>query len=96
MVKIIQEEISLEQLLEFIFRNILYFILSAALCAGVAFIYADNYIEPSFESRAELLVNQGKEYAEPIEISQIDTSIRLINTYRNIIVSDSTLSMVSE
>lgn len=91
-----EEEIDIQQLIAFFIKNIFHFILSTVFCGFIGLTYAFTFNEPSYISRAELLVNQGVQMAVSIEGSQIDTSIQLINTYRNIIVADSTLNMVSE
>lgn len=90
-----QEEITLEELVAFIIKNLFHFILSAILFALLGYMFVTTFVEPTYQSRAELLVNQGTQTSEAIEVSQIDTSIRLINTYRNIIISDSTLGLVA-
>ncbi|UUX35250.1 YveK family protein [Fundicoccus culcitae] len=91
-----EEEISILDIFGFLRKYSFTIIVSTLLGAVIMAVIAIFFIQPTYTSRAELLVNQRAQDEQQIAQADINTSIMLINTYRNIILADSTLSIVNE
>ncbi|MGO4936199.1 YveK family protein [Fundicoccus sp. Sow4_H7] len=91
-----EEEISLLEIFQFLIKHSFTIIFSTLVGAVIAALVAIFLINPTYSSRAELIVNQRSTEATTIAQSDINTSIMLINTYRNIILADSTVQMVND
>ena len=90
-----EEEISLKEIFNLLKENmglIIRFILIAVLLAAVVTI---GFIDATYESSTEMLVNQSTE-SETLNTNQIQTSVQLINTYSEIITSDTLLNEAQE
>ncbi|MGO4927792.1 YveK family protein [Fundicoccus sp. Sow4_F4] len=90
-----EEEISLKELYKIVkkhFFTILIAIVSGVIIAVLAMMFL---VTPKYNSEAQLLVNQ-ESSQQNIQVSEIQSNIQMINTYRDIITGHSLLSSVNE
>ncbi|SCW52144.1 Capsular polysaccharide biosynthesis protein [Paenibacillus tianmuensis] len=73
---------------------ILAFVVIASMAAGLVSFY---YIKPVYEASNKLIVNKSNEQtgASPVDIGLIDANIRLINTYKEIILTPAIMDIVA-
>lgn len=89
-------EITLQELLN-ILRKKLGLIILATL-TGLLFtsFYTYFIVTPQYSSTTQLLVNQNRSEQTSVELNDINTNIRLIDTYRELITGPAILNEVSE
>ena len=90
-----QEEITLKELYQIIkkhFLTIMIAIVSGVIIATLAMMFL---VTPKYSSEAQLLVNQ-QSSQQNIQVSEIESNIQMINTYRDIITGQSVLGQVNE
>jgi len=90
-----EEEISLKELYQIVkkhFFTILIAIVSGIIIAVLAMMFL---VTPKYNSEAQILVNQ-QANQQNIQVSEIQSNIQMINTYRDIITGHSLLSGVNE
>ena len=90
-----EEEISLMELFDIVRDHLWSFVLSTVIGALVAFLAVQFLVTPLYSSSTQLLVNQGTTDEQPIQYNQIQSNVQLINTYRDIVLADSTLTEVN-
>lgn len=91
-----QEEISLMELFNMLKKHLAK-IIGWTLIGGVlSSVLMYIFISPKYESTAQLLVNQqAGATGQQIQYSEVQTNVALINTYRDMIKSESILETVS-
>ena len=93
-----QEELSLLELFKVLRKHIFMILISMILGAGLSSAFMIFFVDEIYKSEAQLIVNQNsnidKEVAA-VQYNDLQTSISLINTYSDIIKSQSLLQEVS-
>lgn len=93
-----QEELSLLELFKVLKKHIFMILISMILGAGLSSAFMIFFVDEIYKSEAQLIVNQNsnidKEVAA-VQYNDLQTSISLINTYSDIIKSQSLLQGVS-
>lgn len=90
-----QEEISLLDLWNIFKRHSLMIIIMAIIGAIISGAFMIGFVDSEYSSEAQLIVNQSSESSnQNIQYSDLQTSINLINTYRDIILSPAVLDSV--
>lgn len=93
-----QEELSLLELFKVLKKHIFMILISMILGAGLSSAFMIFFVDEIYKSEAQLIVNQNsnidKEVAA-VQYNDLQTSISLINTYSDIIKSQSLLQEVS-
>lgn len=90
-----EEKITLKELYQIVkkhFFTILIAIVSGIIIAVLAMMFL---VTPKYISEAQLLVNQ-QSSQQNIQVSEIQSNIQMINTYRDIITGQSVLGRVNE
>ena len=88
-------EIDLKGLLMTLLKRVWIIILAAVLCCGLTFLYTVNFVEPQYEARVTMYVNnKSNQEGNAVSSGDLSVAIRLVNTYINIIKSDSVLDKV--
>lgn len=94
------KEINLSEIAAAIVQKIWLVVLCAVLCGAATFFYTANFITPLYRSSVSIYVNnttqQVTSNANGISASDLATSQRLVNTYINILSSDTVLNKVAE
>ena len=93
-VKDVKETITLQEVMKIVRKQVL-FIMSFTLFVALVTAFISYFIlQPIYEAETQLLVNQ-KNIDQPyIGVQQVETDLRLINTYNIIIKSPAILSKV--
>ena len=89
-----QEEISLLDLWKMFKKHSLLIILCSIIGAILAGAFMFAFVDSQYASESQLIVNQKKDGESNIQYSDLQTSINLVNTYRDIILSPAVLSPV--
>ncbi len=83
--------ISVKDLLDLLFKNLLLIILSAIICAAGAFVYCEKFTDEKYASSGSILVTNGglitDEDGKPVENSQIAASVNLMPTIKKLLAS---------
>ena len=89
-------EVDLQKLLLSYLSKWWLILLCAALVAGTAFLYTKYYVTPMYRASVTIYVNNSRsnETVDYISGSNLSTSKQLVNTYVNIIQSDTVLEEV--
>ena len=94
------KELNITELATAIIHKVWLIVLCAVLCGAAVFIYTDHFVTPLYRARISVYVNNTKAQvnanANGISASDLATSQRLVQTYINILSSDSVLSTVAE
>ena len=88
-----QEEISLLDLWTIFKRHSFMIIIMSIVGAILAGAFMISFVESEYESQAQLIVSQKSE-TENMQYNDLQTSIGLVNTYRDIIISPAVLDKV--
>ena len=88
-----QEEISLLDLWEIVKKYSLTIIMMSIIGAILSGAFMIGFVESEYSSESQLIVNQ-KSDTENMQYNDLQTSINLINTYRDIITSPALLDSV--
>lgn len=91
-------EIDLQKLV-FAYLKKWWLILACAVIAGlIAYVYTAHFVTPMYESSVTIYVNNSRsgEQVDSISSSNLTTSQKLVNTYINMIRSDTVLEKVAE
>ncbi|MBG9981828.1 LPS chain length-determining protein [Aerococcaceae bacterium DSM 111020] len=92
-----QEEFNLINLWQMFKRHLLKIIGLTVLFALLAAALMHFFVQPKYQSNAQLIVNQqGNSDESAIQLNEIQTNVQLINTYQDIILADAVLDEVSE
>lgn len=83
-----QDRINLVEIFRLLKRNLISIIVSAVLGATVSYAFMNYFVEPTYQSQSQLIVNQQSNQEQAIQYNEVQTNIQLINTYRDIILSD--------
>ncbi len=89
-----QETITLQDVLKIVRKQLLYIISFALFLALVTAFLSYFIIKPTYEAQTQLLVNQKNTDQALLGVQQVETNLRLINTYNVIIQSPAILSKV--
>lgn len=93
-------EIDLKQLILALFHRMWLLILCALIAGGISYFYTANFITPMYRASVSIYVNNANPQlgSNPNYISGSDlaTAQRLVNTYVNIIKSNTVLEKVAE
>ena len=89
-----QEEISLLDLWKMFKKHSFLIILCSIIGAILAGAFMFAFVDSEYASESQLIVNQKKDGEANIQYSDLQTSINLVNTYRDIILSPAVLSPV--
>lgn len=90
-----EEEISLKELYQIVKKHFLTILISMIVGVLVSVLAMMFLVTPKYNSEAQLLVNQ-QSSQQNIQVSEIQSNIQMINTYRDIITGQSVLSRVNE
>lgn len=94
------KEINITEMASAIMQKIWLVILCAVLCGAATFFYTASFVTPLYRSSVSIYVNnttaQVNSNSNGISASDLATSQRLVNTYINILTSDTVLSKVAE
>lgn len=88
-----EETLNLEDILEVIKKNLLMIAIMTLLFGSIAAYGTLFLMTPQYEARTQILVSQSQE-TEVVNNQDIQASLQLINTYRDIIKSPSVLDEV--
>lgn len=88
-----EETLNLEDILEVIKKNILMIVVMTLWFGCIAAYVTFSLITPQYEAKTQILVSQAQN-AEAINNQDIQASLQLINTYRDIIKSPTVLDEV--
>lgn len=91
-----EEEISLLELWKLFLKHFKTIFFTTLLGIIVSVVVTKVFITPQYKSKAELIVNQESNSSQTIQYNDLQTSINLINTYKDIIQSESLLTEVSQ
>lgn len=91
-----QEEISIKDLYLLIKKHLFTLFALTLVGAIISLAFMNFFVDPSYESDTQILVNQRNPEQANINYNEIQTNLQLINTYRDIITSQELLSKVSE
>lgn len=92
-----QAEFNLVNLWQMFKRHLLKIISLTIIFALLAFGFMHFFVQPKYQSNAQLIVNQKSNSEESaIQLNEIQTNVQLINTYQDIILADSVLDEVAE
>ncbi|MHB0807929.1 MAG: YveK family protein [Facklamia hominis] len=91
-----EEEISLLDLWKLFLKHFKTIFFTTLLAIIVSVVVTKVFITPQYKSKAELIVNQESNSSQTIQYNDLQTSINLINTYKDIIQSESLLTEVSQ
>ncbi|WP_214828585.1 Wzz/FepE/Etk N-terminal domain-containing protein [Exiguobacterium sp. s26] len=91
-----EETISLGELFSIIKRSKWLIVSLAIIAALVAFLVSSFVISPTYEASTQVLVAPKQGENMPLDNSQIQSSVTLVNTYRVIIQSPAILEQVQE
>ncbi|WP_339261757.1 Wzz/FepE/Etk N-terminal domain-containing protein [Lysinibacillus sp. FSL K6-3209] len=90
-----QESITLQDVLRIVRKQLLYIMSFALFLALVIAFFSFFIIKPTYEAQTQLLVNQKNiDQQARLGVQQVETDLRLINTYNVIIQSPAILSKV--
>ena len=91
-------EIDLQKLLLAYLRKWWLIVLCGVLTAGIALLYTMNFVTPKYRASVTVYVNNSRaeQQIDYISSTNLATAQRLVNTYVNIIKSDSVLTEVIE
>lgn len=89
-----KETITLQDILKIVRENFL-FIISFTLFAALVTAFISIFVlKPTYEAETQILVNQKNIEQPHLGVQQVETDLRLINTYNIIITSSAILSKV--
>lgn len=91
-----QEEISLKDLFNIVKKHVFTILALTLIGAILSLVFMNFFVDPKYQSEAQLLVNQKGTEQQSINYSEIQSNIQLINTYRDVIRSQQLLTHVSE
>lgn len=89
-------ELDLRQLMLIIRKRLLFILLFVILCSAAAAVYSIYFKEPMYEASTKLIVNQAATQlaiGQP-DLNQINSAIRMIDTYKEIIRTPAILDKV--
>lgn len=90
-----QETITLQDVVKIVRKQLLYIMSFALFLALVTAFFSFFIIKPTYEAQTQLLVNQKNiDQQSRLGVQQVETDLRLINTYNVIIQSPAILSKV--
>ena len=92
-------EIDLKQLLLALIHKAWLLVLCALIAGGIAYVYTANFITPLYRASVSIYVNNASPQAgngSYISGSDLATAQRLVNTYVNIIRSNTVLEKVAQ
>ena len=75
-----QEEISLKDLFNIVKKHVFTILALTLIGAILSLVFMNFFVEPKYESDAQLLVNQKSTEQQTININEIQSNIQLINT----------------
>ncbi|MGO4940645.1 YveK family protein [Fundicoccus sp. Sow4_D5] len=90
-----EQEISLKELYQIVKKHFLTVLIAMITGILVFILIMMFFITPKYNSEAQLLVNQ-QSSQQNIQVSEIQSNIQMINTYRDIITGQSVLGSVNE
>ncbi len=80
-----EEEISLVELFEVLKKRINMIISLGLVGLIIASVFTFFVVTPEYSSTTQLLVNKSSDDAQGVQLSDINTNVQMINTYRDII-----------
>ena len=89
-----EEEISLVELFDILKKHIKLIVTSIVLTTAIAAAYTFILATPTYEASTEILVSHSVEEEPGVSEADISSSIKLINTYSDVIRNDVTLEPV--
>lgn len=91
-----REEINLTELYKFLMKKIRLIILICILSIGTAYLYTFYFAVPMYRSTTQILVDQRNNDSGEISTGDINTNIKLIDTYKELITGPAILNLVKE
>lgn len=79
-----KKTINLLEFLALLKSNILLIVASGLLCAIGAFLISNYVMDAQFSATTNILVSQGVSTSQTIELGEIETNLRMIQTYRDV------------
>ena len=88
-------DVNLKDFFKFLGKHIWVVLLSAVLLGASLFIYTKNFVKPQYEASVSIYVNNASgQDGKGITSADLQVAMRLVNTYINIIQSDTVLDKV--
>lgn len=91
-----REEINLTELYEFLMKKIRLIVFICILSIGTAYLYTFYFAVPMYRSTTQILVDQRNNDSGEISTGDINTNIKLIDTYKELITGPAILNLVKE
>ncbi len=91
-----EKTISLRDIMLILKRRYMLIILSALVLAGIAGAVSYYVMDPTYQSSAQILVNEEKQDAKPFDVNAVRTNVEMINTYSVIIKSPAILEKAAD
>lgn len=89
-------EVDFKDLMRIVIKRAWVVILCAVLAAAIVFVYTKNFVTPTYKASVTLYVNNNSEDSGMVSSSNLAVALQLVNTYVNIIQSDTVLQKVVE
>lgn len=86
-----QDRINIIEIFNLLKRNLISTIVTMIIGAVASYFCMVQFVDPTYQSQAQLIVNQQSSQEQAIQFNEVQTNIQLINTYRDIILSDAVL-----
>lgn len=89
-------ELDLRQYLAIIRKRLVLILCIVVVCSGLAAAYSLYFKDPVYEASTKIIVNQtaSQPTAQQLDLNQINTNIRMIDTYKEIIKTPAILDKV--
>ena len=95
--RMMEEGYTIQDLIDIIFTHIKLIIIITLLAGLTAFVVSEFFIAPKYEANVKLFVNNTRaNQGDTTSISDLNASERLVNTYMEIVKSNTVLAKVSK
>jgi len=96
-VHILEREINISEVVDLVLRRLWIIIVCVAVTTVIAFCYSTFLVEPKYTSVGTLYVRNVEEVKDDrVDVSEINASQRLVNTYIEILRSDTFTKIIAE
>ena len=89
-------EINIRDVWNVLFKRMWIIVLCTVLSGALTLLYTANFITPMYQAQVTMYVNNNAANAETVTSSNLAVAMQLVNTYVNIIQSDTVLEKVIE
>ncbi len=92
-----EREINISEVLDLVLRRLWIIVVCVAISTVIAFCYSTFLVEPTYTSTGTLYVRNVEEVKDDrVDLNEINTSQRLVNTYIEILRSDTFTGIISK